>query len=251
MDGTYQHVGGTKESAEMKQRLHPFILVHDTHPAHPTDNGKGGKGMVAGYFRRFLMEIETTFASHPNITAHELYEMKESIADELKMFSRSKANFSGFSELLIMRFLAVHRGKDLFVGKRYAGKRISAKKPGEQKTQCPDITIEAGGTIQFLYSVKTGGGKVKADSDDVKSAYVEHLLQRKPKASESIPLLIQDANRVENLHGVCGLFKAQTILFQRPTEENMECIPAISKASPWHTFLILENNHQALKDLIL
>lgn len=89
----------------------------------------------------------------------------------------------------------------IHAGKPYAGKRMKASKPAEIKKQHPDITIEENGTICYLISIKANHDSSLAEADDVKSETVLSLCNGELKVRQSIPVSLQDINRIENLYG--------------------------------------------------
>ncbi|WNB93413.1 hypothetical protein [Bacillus sp. NEB1478] len=205
--------------------------------------------MFTDTFASFIQEIDETIVSKKDtLTCHEIFETQERIKGLLGEFAQSKANFTGFTEMLVYRFLYHHcvpSGAVIHAGKRYDGKRMQAKNSSKVKTQSPDITIETAGKIQYLFSIKANPGGAKAELDDVNSPIVKKLLGA-IDINDTIPVSVQDINRIENLYEKQGDFRALTIYYSTPSVENERMLNKIQIEFPWYNYLVLNNNHDFL-----
>lgn len=203
--------------------------------------------MFADSMSDFLSEIDDAIVQKKEtLTCHEIYETQERFKEVIGAFSSSKANFTGFTEMLIYRFLHHHRElipSSLHAGKPYDGKRMMATNPMKIKTQQPDITMEQNEQIHYLISIKSNHDSSKADADDVISDTVLSLWEGTVKEKESIPVSLQVINRIKNLYGKQGNFRALTIYYKTPSEKNKKMLEMICSIYPWYDFLVLKDNN--------
>lgn len=221
---------------------------------------------ILKYLDSFLIQLDSYIAqTNDKITCQEIFQIQSEITERISRYSKSKSNFTGFSEMLIYQSISyyflneIKNGEiKIEAGKKYLGKRSLFKKvkriyveTEEPKPQYPDITIEKDKKIFLLLSIKKQIGYIDSKPEDIYSSTVKELLLRDIKWKEKvgnlnigdkIPLPIQDINRIENLYEKCGYFKAVTIYYNKPTKDNIEWLNRIKEKYLWYDYISLQDD---------
>jgi hypothetical protein len=221
---------------------------------------------ILNYLDSFLIQLDTYIAqTKGKMTCQEIFQIQNEITERISRYSKSKANFTGFSEMLIYQSISHFFKKEIKngeikieAGKQYLGKRSLLKKvkgvyveTKEPKSQHPDLTIEKDNKILHLLSIKKQIGNIDSKPEDIHSNTVKEMLliskDWKEKVynlnlGDKIPLPVQDINRIENLYEKCGYFKAVTIYYNKPTKDNFEWLNRIKERYPWYDYISLQDN---------
>lgn len=229
---------------------------------------------ILKYLDCFLSQLDSYIAqTNGKITCQEIFEIQSKITERISRYSMSKANFTGFSEMLIYQSIShyfineIKNGNiKIEAGKQYLGKRNLFKKVNgayaetkEPKAQHPDITIEKDNKILLLLSIKKQTGNIDIKPEDLYSKTVNELLIRdkdwkekidKLNLGDKIPLPIQDINRIENLYEKCGYFKAITIYYNKPTKDNIKWLIRIKEKYPWYDYISLQDKEEPFIELL-
>ena len=183
--------------------------------------------MINLIINKFINDLNTKLLEdHNNLTCKDIRNAYIYLTDNFKEYFGSKSNFSGFTELLLLKILegwilSHDTCLEVSAGGTLSGKRTYFDKYGNEKikTQQSDIKLMKGNKIEYYFSVKAIKipQKVKVDAGDLNSSIVTDYSKNSLDKETEIPLVLQDFNRIENVrHSEHENFKAVTIFFQNP-----------------------------------
>ncbi len=210
--------------------------------------------MINSIINNFINELNNTLLKdHNKLTCRDIRNAYIYLTDNFKEYFGSKSNFSGFTELLLLKILegwliSNETSLKVCAGGTLNGKRTYLDKYGNEKikTQQSDIKIIDGNTIEYYFSVKAIKipQKVKVDAGDLNSNIVTDYFRGTLNKDTEIPLALQDFNRIENVrHSEHDNFKAVTIFYNKPNNTNIDLLNKIKKDYSWYDFICL-NDHE-------
>lgn len=201
---------------------------------------------------RFINDLNTNLLKDYNkLTCKEIRNAYIYLTDNFREYFGSRSNFSGFTELLVIKILEGWLRSDdsyleVYAGGTLNGKRTYFDKHGNEKIkkQQSDIKLMNGNTIEYYFSIKAIKipQKVKVDAGDLNSNIVTNYFQGTLNKDTEIPLVLQDFNRIENIrHSENDSFKAITIFYSRPNNTNLELLKKIKKDYYWYDYICLND----------
>ncbi|WP_445490462.1 hypothetical protein [Niallia sp. 03133] len=208
--------------------------------------------MINSIINNFIYDLNTTLLKdHNKLTCKDIRNAYIYLTDNFKEYFGSKSNFSGFTELLLLKILegwllSNETCLKVTAGGTLNGKRTYIDKYGNEriKTQQSDIKLINGNNIEYYFSVKATKipQKVKVDVGDLHSNIVTNYFQGILDKDTEIPLALQDFNRIENVrHSEHDNFKAVTIFFTRPNNTNIDLLNKIKKDYSWYNYICLND----------
>ncbi|MFC0476778.1 hypothetical protein ACFFHF_16370 [Robertmurraya beringensis] len=199
-------------------------------------------------FQNAFTELDSYLKQNLNtVTCDELFKLKKDFYGMFDSLSNNTANLTGFTELIIFRYLyhafnmtgevinrTVHNGDtSISIGKRFNGKN--------GKYQEPDIVVEQDGRIEYLFSIKNILSTVAPTENEKRSKLVQQLI----KTNGVCTVAIQDIFRIDNIrHDKHEDFKSITVVFSEIAPRHQRAVELIRGQFEWHRFLVLENNHK-------
>lgn len=217
--------------------------------------------MIDSIINRFINDLNTNLLKNYNkLTCKDIRNTYIYLTDNFKEYFGSRSNFSGFTELLVMKILegwlkSGDSSLEVFAGGTLNGKRTYFDKYGNEKIkkQQSDIKLINGDTVEYYFSIKAINipQKVKVDAGDLNSNIVTNYFRGTLNKDTEIPLVLQDFNRIENIrHSKNGSFKAITIFYSRPNNTNLELLKKIKKDYYWYNYICLNDNEYENRTLI-
>ncbi|MCI3146186.1 hypothetical protein C5137_07575 [Bacillus cereus] len=209
--------------------------------------------MINSIINNFINDLNTTLLrDHKKFTCKEIRNTYMYLTDNFKAYFGSKSNYSGFTELLLLKvlegwLLSNDSCLEVSAGGTLSGKRTYFDKYGNEKikTQQSDIKIMNGNIIEYYFSVKAIKihQKVKVDAGDLNSNIVSNYFKGTLDKDTEILLTLQDFNRIENVrHGKHENFKAVTIFFSKPNNTNIDLLNKIKKDYSWYDYICLNDS---------
>ncbi|PEL76183.1 hypothetical protein [Bacillus wiedmannii] len=208
--------------------------------------------MINLIINKFINDLNTKLLEdHNNLTCKDIRNAYIYLTDNFKEYFGSKSNFSGFTELLLLKILegwilSNDTCLEVSAGGTLSGKRTYFDKYGNEKikTQQSDIKLMKGNKIEYYFSVKAIKipQKVKVDAGDLNSSIVTDYFKNSLDKETEIPLVLQDFNRIENVrHSEHENFKAVTIFFSKPNDINIDLLNKIKKKYSWYDYICLND----------
>lgn len=211
--------------------------------------------MINSIINNFINDLNSTLLrDHNKLTCNDIRKTYIYLTDNFKEYFGSKSNFSGFTELLLLKIIEGWLLSNSYLkvssGGTLNGKRTYFDKYGNEKikTQQSDIKVLNGNTIEYYFSVKAIKipQKVKVDVGDLNSNIVANYFQGSLDKDTEIPLALQDFNRIENVrHSEHDNFKAVTIFYSKPNGTNIDLLNKIKKDYSWYDYICLNDNNFA------
>ncbi|PES67322.1 hypothetical protein CN507_13975 [Bacillus cereus] len=217
--------------------------------------------MINSIINKFIHDLNTTLLeNHNKLTCKDIHNTFIYLTDNFKEYFGSKSNFSGFTELLLLKIfegwlLSNDTCLEVSAGGTLNGKRTYFDKYGNEKikTQQSDIKLMNGNNIEYYFSVKAIKipQKVNVDAGDLNSNIVTNYFQGTLDKDTEIPLVLQDFNRIENVrHSEHDNFKAITIFYAKPNNTNIELLNKIKKDYSWYDYICLNASEYENKSFI-
>ncbi|HDR4695879.1 hypothetical protein ABR775_11440 [Bacillus cereus] len=209
--------------------------------------------MINSIINKFINDLNTTLLEdHNKLTCKDIRNTYMYLTDNFKAYFGSKSNYSGFTELLLLKILegwllSNDSCLEVSAGGTLSGKRTYFDKYGNEKikTQQSDIKLMSGNIIEYYFSVKAIkiNQLVKVDAGDLNSDIVSGYFKGTLNKDTEIPLALQDFNRIENVRHANHInFKAVTIFFTRPNNSNIDLLNKIKKDYSWYDYICLNDS---------
>ncbi|WP_144466974.1 hypothetical protein [Bacillus toyonensis] len=153
--------------------------------------------MINSIINNFINDLNTTLLrDHKKFICKDIRNTYMYLTDNFKAYFGSKSNYSGFTELLLLKILegwllSNDSCLEVSAGGTLSGKRTYFDKYGNEKikTQQSDIKLMNGKNIEYYFSVKAIKipQKVKVDAGDLNSSIVTDYFKNSLDKETEIP----------------------------------------------------------------